>query len=123
MSDNIWRVEALALDGPRFPGVNGMIICDCGNQTFEIGTEVDLVGNKYVRYVQCADCGKQMRTQRILVQFPGVSDMMICDCSCQTFKIGTEVDLVGRKHIRCVECAGCGKQTAVSLRLTEPAVV
>ena len=78
MSDNIWRVEALALDGLRFPGVNGMIICDCGNQTFEICTEVDLVGNKYIRYVECADCGKQTRTQRIQVQFPGVSNIMLC---------------------------------------------
>jgi hypothetical protein len=26
------RVEALALNGLRFPGVNSMIICDCGNQ-------------------------------------------------------------------------------------------
>src|SRR6516225_9402524 len=59
MSDNIWRVEALALNGLRFPGVSSMIICDCGNETFEIGTEVDLVGNKHIRCVECADCGKQ----------------------------------------------------------------
>ena len=115
MSDNIWRVKALALNGLQFPGVNSMIICDCGNQTFEIGTEVDLVGNKYIRYVECADCGKQARTQRIQVQFPGVSNMMICDCSCHSFRIGTQVDLAGEKHVRCIECADCGKQTAVSL--------
>jgi len=77
MSDNIWRVEAPALNG-LFPGVNSVIICDCGNQTFEIGTEVDLVGNKYIRYVECAGAGKQTRTQRIQVQFPGVSNMMLC---------------------------------------------
>jgi hypothetical protein len=41
--------------------------------------------------------------------------MMICDCGSHTFKIGIEVDLVGNKYIRCVECADCGKQTAVSL--------
>jgi hypothetical protein len=114
MSDNPWRVEAPALNG-LFPGVNRMIICDCGNQTFEIGSEVDLVGNKYIRYVECAGCGKQTRTQRTQVQFSGVSNMMICDCSCQTFRIGTWVDLVGKKHVRCIECADCGKQTAVSL--------
>ena len=119
MSDNIWRVEALALNGLRFPGVNGMIICDCGNQIFKISTEVDLVGNKYIRYVECANCGKQTRTQQIQVQFPGVSNMMVCDCGSQTFKIGSEADLVGKKHIRCVECADCGKQTAVSLRSAE----
>ena len=124
MSDGIWRVEVPALNGV-FPGVNSMIVCDCGNQTFEIGTEVDLVGNKYIRYAECAGCGKQTRMQRIQVQFPGVSNMMICDCSCQTFKIGTKVDLVGRKHVRCIECADCGKQTAVSLRSgrVRPAVV
>jgi hypothetical protein len=61
----------------------------------------------------------------IQVQFRGVSNMMICDCSCQTFKIDTKVDLVGRKHVRCIECADCGKQTAVSLRSSRvrPAVV
>ena len=101
MSDGIWRVEVPALNGV-FPGVNSMIVCDCGNQTFEIGTEVDLVGNKYIRYAECAGCGKQTRMQRIQVQFPGVSNMMICDCSCQTFKIGTKVDLVGRKYVRCI---------------------
>jgi hypothetical protein len=125
MSDNIWRVEALALNGLQFPGVSSMIVCDCGKCIFKIGTEVDLVGNKYIRYVECADCGKQTRTQQIQVQFPGVSNMMICDCGSHTFKIGIEVDLVGNKYIRCVECADCGKQTAVLLRSAEvrPAVV
>jgi hypothetical protein len=115
MSNNIWRVEALARNGLQFPGVSSMMICDCGSHTFTIGTEVDLVGNKYICYVECADCGKQTRTQQIQVQFPGVSNRMICDCGSRTFTIGTEVDLVGNKHIRCVECADCGKQTAVSL--------
>ena len=102
----------------RFPGVNGMIICDCGTRSSKL-VQVDLVGNKCIRYVECANCGKQTRTQQIQVQFPGVSNMMICDCSCQTFKIGTKVDLVGRKHVRCIECADCGKQTAVTLRPAE----
>jgi hypothetical protein len=94
ISNNIWRVEALARDGLQFPGVSSMMICDCGSHAFTIGTEVDLVGNKHIRCVECADCGKQTRTQQIQAQFPGVSNKMICDCGSHAFTIGTEVDLV-----------------------------
>jgi hypothetical protein len=51
MSDNIWRVEALALNGLQFPGVSSMIICDCGNQIFKIGTAARLFHPKRDRDV------------------------------------------------------------------------
>jgi len=40
--------------------VNGIVVCDCGNRQFLIGSEEDAVGVNFIRLLECSKCGKEM---------------------------------------------------------------
>jgi hypothetical protein len=42
-------------------GVNSLVICDCGYDSFRIGLAYNPTnGNNFIRILECTDCGKQM---------------------------------------------------------------
>lgn len=47
------------------------------------------------------------------IDYPGVNGMAICDCKSIVFRVGIEVEHGTANHIRCLECAACGRKMAV----------
>ena len=42
-------------------GVNGLVVCDCGYDSFRVGIAYNPeTGNNFIRVLECSDCGKQM---------------------------------------------------------------
>jgi len=39
-----------------FPDVNGMMVCTCECAHFQVGLEIDRVGNNVIRVVECVAC-------------------------------------------------------------------
>jgi hypothetical protein len=55
------RMELIAKAKPvTFPGVNSMVVCNCGNTTFRIGVEADSATNNHIRCLECAECGHHL---------------------------------------------------------------
>ena len=43
-----------------FPGVNAIVICDCGHTAFKVGIEADPIGNNHIRCIECIACGHKL---------------------------------------------------------------
>lgn len=42
-------------------GVNGLVVCDCGQATFKVGIAYnERNGNNFLRLLECTSCGHQM---------------------------------------------------------------
>ena len=98
MSDNIWRVRALALNGPFYIAINipEQQARKYSVEYLERYPELPLrlyQGNEIVAS-RLDDpvawrIAKMRRSQQNQMQFPGINSMMICDCGNHNFKIGT----------------------------------
>ena len=62
--------ERLVIDDVlvKYPGVNALTICDCGQYEFMVGLEVTPMGGNYIRCLECVSCGKQMHVPFLSVE-------------------------------------------------------